>query len=100
MRRTESLKCIKSMCNFKTLSNFQYHRASFNDSVIVASCLADFRNDIYVTYDTIKKDYHLSINFNSITYKNFSFIFTEEFSKQAFEAIQIISLESEVRKND
>lgn len=99
MRKLESLKIIKRMCNFKSLSNFQYHKASF-DAVIIASCLGDSSNEIFSYYDSSNEAYHLSVNFNSVTYKNFSYIFTDEFSKQVFEAIHCIFIQKECEKHD
>lgn len=98
MRKLESLKIIKRMCNFKSLSNFQFNKASFDDSVIIASCLGDTSNDIVSYYDSSNEDYHLSVNFNSVTYKNFSYIFTDEFSKQVFDAIHCIFIQKECEK--
>ena len=100
MRILESLKCIKSMCNFKTLSNFKYYRASFDDSVIIASCLGDKFNEIFAYYDPSEEAYHLSVNFNSTTIKNFSYIFTQDFSKQVFEAIHCICIQKECGINE
>lgn len=100
MRKLESLKIIKRMCNFKSLSNFQYHKASFDDSVIIASCLGDSSNEIFSYYDSRNGAYHLSVNFNSVTYKNFSYIFTDEFSKQVFDAIHCIFIQKECEKHD
>lgn len=97
MRKLESLKIIKRMCNFKSLSNFQFHKASFDDSVI-ASCLGDTSNEIFSYYDPSNEAYHLSVNFNSVTYKNFSYIFTDEFSKQVFDAIHCIFIQKECEK--
>lgn len=58
MRKLESLKIIKRMCNFKSLSNFQFHKASFDDSVIIASCLGDTSNEIFSYYDSSNEAYH------------------------------------------
>lgn len=99
MRKTESLKIIKRMCNFKSLSNFQFHNASFDDSVIIASCLGDSSNEIFSYYDSSKESYHLSVNFNSATFKNFSYIFTDDFSKQVFDAIHCIFIQKECEKH-
>lgn len=97
MRKLESLKIIKRMCNFKSLSNFKYNKASFDDSVIIASCLGDSSYEIFSYYDS-SEAYHLSVNFNSVTYKNFSYIFTDEFSKQVFDAIHCIFIQKECEK--
>lgn len=98
MRKLESLKIIKTMFNFKSLSNFQFHKASFDDSVIIASCLGDTSNEIFSYYDSSNEAYHLSVNFNSLTYKNVSYIFTDEFSKQVFDAIHCIFIQKECEK--
>lgn len=98
MRKLESLKIIKRMWNFKSLSNFQFHKASFDDAVIIASCLGDTSNEIFSYYDASNEAYHLSVNFNLVTYKNFSYIFTDEFSKQVFDAIHCIFIQKECEK--
>lgn len=99
MRKTESLKTIKCMCNFKTLSSFKCSKANFDDSIFIASCLGDKQNEIFVYYESDEKAYHLCINFKSTTLKNFCYIFTQEFSQQVFEAIQTIFLKKECEKH-
>lgn len=100
MRNLESLKTLKTLCNFETLSHFQVYRGTCDESQIFASCLADYSKTIYVVYDINEKTYHLSINYNSAVYKSFTYIFTQEFSQQVFEAIQTIYLRKECEKHD
>lgn len=100
MKRLECLKILKSMCKIETLSQFQVYKGKCDDSVIFASCLADCSVPIYVAYDTIKKTYRLSVNYNSVIIDPFINIFTDEFSQKVFEAIQLIFLEKECKKHD
>jgi hypothetical protein len=100
MKRLECLKILKSMCKIETLSHFQVYKGMCDDSVIFASCLADYSVSIYVAYDTIKKTYRLSVNYNSVIINSFINIFTDEFSQKVFEAIQLIFLEKECKKHD
>lgn len=100
MRKMESLKTIKLMCNIGTLRSFNIFKGKFDDSIIYASCYGDYDSSIVVYYDTVKKTYHLSLNCNSAVYKSFAYIFTQEFSQQVFEAIQTIYLRKECEKND
>lgn len=99
MKKLESLKILKSMCKIETLSHFQVYKGMCDDSVIFASCLADCSVSIYVAYDTIKKTYRLSVNYNSVIINPFINIFTDEFSQKVFEAIQLIFLEKECEKH-
>lgn len=100
MKRLECLKILKSMCKIETLSHFQVYKGMCDNSVIFASCLADYSVSIYVSYDTIKKTYRLSVNYNSVIINPFINIFTDEFSQKVFEAIQLIFLEKECKKHD
>lgn len=100
MRKMESLKTIKLMCHIGTLRSFNIFKGQFDSSIIYASCYGDYDRSILVYYDTVKKTYHLSVNSNSAVYKSFAYIFTQEFSKQVFEAIQTIYLRKECEKND
>lgn len=100
MKKLECLKILKSMCKIETLSNFKVYKGMCDDTVIFASCLADFSKSIYVAYDTIKKKYRLSVNYNSVIINSFINIFTDEFSQNVFEAIQLIFLEKECKKHE
>lgn len=99
MKRLECLKILKSMCKIETMNHFQVYRGVCDDTIIYASCLADYNNSIYVAYDTIKKTYRLSVNYNSVIINQFINIFTDEFSQKVFEAIQLIFLEKECEKH-
>lgn len=97
MRNTESLKILKELTGEKHLNYFDFYKTDEPLNGVIASCGGSIAS-ICVYYDLKTHRYNLSVNFNSFTFKKNSFIFTQEFANEVFDAIHCIFIQKECEK--
>lgn len=93
MNKLESLKSLKWILNAKHVSNC---KIGYDGIYHFASCFIDEFTIYVLKLEQCK--FVLDINYIGIS--NSKFIFNDKFARDVFEAIQLIYLESEVKKHD